>query len=92
MFQMNTMTQSLARCITVEFFHSVNKQEDADAQRRTELSLRDVLHELHGVLGEATCIALCEVTVGEGDSVSQLARVSRYELRAKSWESPPAAG
>ncbi len=63
------MTQSLARCITVEHFHTVNKQEDDDPQRgTTELSLRDVLHELQGVLGEVTCIALCEVTVGEVDS------------------------
>jgi hypothetical protein len=66
---MDTMTQSLARCITVEHFHSVNKQKDTDAQRgTTELSLRDVLRELQGVLGEVTCIALCEVTVGEEDS------------------------
>jgi hypothetical protein len=63
------MPQSLERCITVEHFHSVNKQEDADAQRgTTELSLRDVLNELQAVLEGVTCIALCEVTVGEGDS------------------------
>jgi hypothetical protein len=63
------MTQSLARCITVEHFHSVNKQEDADAQRgTTELSLREVVHELQGVLAGVTCIALCEVIVGEKDS------------------------
>ena len=65
----NTMTQSLARCITVEHFQSVNKQEDADAQRgTTELSLREVVHELQGVLEGVTCIALCEVTVGDEDS------------------------
>ncbi len=63
------MTQSLERCITVEHFYSVNKQEDANAQRgTTELSLRDVVHELQGVLEEVAYIALCEVTVSDGDS------------------------
>jgi len=63
------MTQSLARCITVEHFHAVNKQEDADAQRGTmELNLRDVVHELQGVLEGVACIALCEAIVGDGDS------------------------
>ncbi|MGZ5561679.1 MAG: DUF2703 domain-containing protein [Halobacteriota archaeon] len=66
------MTQSLARCISIEHFHSVNKQEEADAQRgTTELSLREVVHELQGVLEGVTCIALCEVIVGE--EVSRLA-------------------
>ena len=66
---MNIMTQSLTRRITVEHFHTVDKQEDDDPQRgTTDLSLRDVVHELQGVLGEVTCIALCEVTVGEVDS------------------------
>jgi len=63
------MTQSLARCITVEHLHSVNKQEDANAQRgTTELSLSDVVHELQGVLGGVTCITLCEVALDEEDS------------------------
>jgi len=63
------MSQSLARCIMLQHFHSANKQEDTDAQRGTkELSLRDVVHELQGVLGGVTCIALCEFPVGEGDS------------------------
>jgi hypothetical protein len=63
------MTQSLARCITVEHFHSVKTQEDADAQHvTTELSLRDIVHELQGVLEWVACIALCEATVGDGDS------------------------
>jgi len=83
------MTQSLARCITVEYFHSVNKQEDADAQRRTtELSLRDVLHELQGVLGGVTCIVLCEVTVGEGDSLLEVGKSESIRITTKSWESP----
>jgi hypothetical protein len=66
---MNTTAQSRERCITVEHLHSVNKQEDANAQRgTTELSLRDVLLELQGVLAGVTCVALREVTVGEVDS------------------------
>ncbi len=63
------MTQSLARRITVEHLHSVNKQEDTNSQHgTTELSLRDVVYELQGVLEAVACITLCEVTVGDGDN------------------------
>ena len=79
------MTQSLARCITVEHFHTVNKQEDDDPQRgTTELSLRDVLHELQCVLGEETCIEVREDIVYERDSLtankSQAVRLTCKEL------------
>jgi hypothetical protein len=78
------MTQSLARCITVEHFHSVNKQEDADAQRETtELSLREVVHELQGVLAGVTCIALSEVTVGDGDSRLAVGKSESIRLTCK---------
>ena len=66
---MNTITQSLTRRIIVEHFHSVNEQAQVYARfETTELSLRDVLHELQGVLDGAALITLREVTVRERDS------------------------
>jgi hypothetical protein len=78
------MTQSLARCITVEHFNAINKKEDNDPQRgTTELSLREVVHELHGVLEGVACITLCEVTVGDRDSRLTVSKSESIRITCK---------